>query len=94
MTGKPGDEWGVGSMERTEGKTVQLRLDAEAMETLERLGAATGAERAVDVLRDALGVYNALHALLQPGWTLALVSDDRSAMQELNVPTLARRGGR
>lgn len=74
-------------------KRIQLVLDAEAQKVLEKLQAATGANSMAEVLRDALGVYDSLHEMLAEDEqnTLAIVDRKRSRMQELHVPSLARK---
>lgn len=71
-------------------KKIQLILDEQAQETVEKLFAETGAESIAHVLRDALGVYATLHELLTPGITLALIDRGKSEFQELNIPSLSR----
>lgn len=72
------------------GKTVQLHLDQEVLDMLDRLQSATGARSLIEVFRDALGVYFALHAMRSeyPGKVLALVDHVAGEMQELHIPTL------
>lgn len=71
-------------------KKIRLVLDDEAQATLEVLKTATHAESMAHVLRDALGVYSALHEMLResPGTQLALVDHVRHELQELNIPSL------
>ena len=72
-------------------KKVQLVLDVEAQDILEKLKESTGAESQAHVLRNALGVYSALYDLLKkggPSTHLALVDRSRNEMQQLSIPSL------
>jgi hypothetical protein len=70
---------------------VQLVLDDETQDVLEKLKESTSAESQAHVLRNALGVYAALYDLLKkggPNTHLALVDRSRNEMQRLSVPSL------
>jgi hypothetical protein len=72
-------------------KKIQLVLDEEQQTTLDALRDATHAESMAHVLRDALGVYSALHELLRergPEAQLAVIDRAKQEFQELNVPSL------
>ncbi len=72
-------------------KTVSLVLDSKAQAVIAALKLATRAESAAHVLRDALGVYNALFEMLTRGETLAVVNRAANEMRELTFPSLQRK---
>jgi hypothetical protein len=86
VLGRPGE-----GVRGSEVKKVQLVLDDEAQDILEKLKESTRAESQAHVLRNALGVYAALYDLLKkggPNTHLALVDRSRNEMQRLSVPSL------
>ncbi len=69
---------------------LRLSLDQTAQDVIERLRVETQAETRAAVLRDALGVYNALHEMLRdnPGQRLVLLNRASGSMRELAIPRL------
>lgn len=71
-------------------KTIQLVLDDEALSTLTRLQEQTRASSLAEVLRDALGVYNALRDLLVEDTVLLLNHRSTGEVQPVVIPSLTR----
>lgn len=69
---------------------ITLRLDAEALATLDALVARTTAKTRGEVLRDALGLYVSLADMLtaRDGNALAMVNRKENEIQDLTVPSL------